>query len=86
MAKSSLYREGMDSGELDRKWIEVYERDMGEAESFDNVQKIKYILVGIVIGLSINVTETVIKKGAVRLNAGNLEEIKTTDQRCDRGN
>lgn len=75
MARSSLYKDGMDSKELDEKWIEVYENDMSNAESFDSVQKIKYILVGIVIGLSINAMETITKGGRrSELNAGNLEK------------
>lgn len=75
MPRSSLYREGMDSKELDEKWIEVYEKDMSNAESFDSVQKVKYILVGIVIGLSVNAMEVISKgKGRSGLNAGNLEE------------
>ena len=79
MARSSLYKEGMDSKELDEKWIEVYEKDMTNAESFDSVQKIKYILVGIVIGLSINAIEVVARnKRRQELNAGDLEEAQTT--------
>ena len=75
MARSSLYKEGMDSKELDEKWIEVYENDMSNAESFDSVQKIKYILVGIVIGLSINAMETITKgRRRSELNVGNLEK------------
>ena len=79
MARSSLYKEGMDSKELDEKWIEAYEKDMANAESFDSVQKIKYILVGIVIGLSINAIEVVARnKRRQELNAGDLEEAQTT--------
>ena len=79
MARSSLYKEGMDSKELDERWIEVYEKDMTNAESFDSVQKIKYILVGIVIGLSINAIEVVARnKRRQELNAGDLEEAQTT--------
>lgn len=75
MARSSLYREGMDSKELDEKWIEVYEKDMNNAECFDSAQKIKYMLVGIVIGLSINVIEAVSKnRKGLEVDARNLEE------------
>ena len=79
MARSSLYKDGMDSKELDEKWIEAYEKDMANAESFDSVQKIKYILVGIVIGLSINVMDLIARnKRRQGLNAGDLEEDKAT--------
>lgn len=80
MPRSSLYREGMNSKELDEKWIEVYEKDMDEAESFSSIQKIKYILVGMVIGLSINMIETMKKsKKGRELDAGNLEENQAAD-------
>ena len=80
MARSSLYREGMDSRELDEKWIEVYEKDMEGAESFYSVQKIKYIFVGIVIGLSINIVDRVSKKErGLNLNEGYVEENKTVN-------
>ena len=80
MARSSLYREGMDSRELDEKWIEVYEKDMEGAESFYSVQKIKYILVGIVIGLSINIVDRVSKKErGLDLNEGYVEENKAVN-------
>lgn len=75
MARSSLYREGMDSKELDEKWIEVYEKDMENAECFDSVQKIKYILVGIVIGLSVNAMEVIARnRRRFELDAGNVEK------------
>lgn len=80
MPRSSLYREGINSKELDEKWIEVYEKDMDEAESFCSIQKIKYILVGIVIGLSINMIETMKKpKKGRELDARNLEENQAAD-------
>lgn len=77
MARSSLYEEGISNKELDEKWIEAYEKDMESAESFSSIQKVKYILAGIVIGLSINIIDRVSKnEGGLRLDEGNVEENK----------
>lgn len=62
MARSSLYDENISNKELDEKWIEVYEKDIQAAESFSNIEKVKYILVGLVLGLSINVADIIIKR------------------------
>lgn len=62
MARSSLYDESISNKELDEKWIEVYEKDIQAAESFSNIEKVKYILVGLVLGLSINVADIIIKR------------------------
>ena len=62
MARSSLYREGMDSRELDEKWIEVYEKDMEGRNLFIVYKRLSIFFVGIVIGLSINIVDRVSKK------------------------
>ena len=81
MTKSSLYRDGIGSEELDQKWAETYKMDMDNAESFHDIQKIKYTLIGFAIGLSVNIVRTFNKKERrVELDKGYLDENKENSE------
>ena len=88
MARSSLYSENITNKELDEKWIEVYEKDIHAAESFADKEKIKYVLIGLIVGFSVNIGEIIIRKKKAKtevtdreIGVGKVEASNQKDRR-----